>query len=332
MCDLTKAEESMTLARKLLLAAAALLTACDNKSGDYFPGYAEAEYVRLATPIAGTLVKLHVQRGERVLQNTPAFVLEQESERAAREEAAARVQRAQAQLADLEKGRRPDEIDAIRAQLAQAQAALALSSATLARQRKLVADKFSPPAAADEARSAVERDQARINELRSQLRLARLGARSDEIEAARKELQAAQAQLEQANWKLEQKSQRIPVNGEVVDVLYRQGEFVPAGSPVVSLLPPQNIKLRFFVPETALSGLRLGQQVAAQCDGCRSPIAAKISYISSAPEYTSPLIYSKENRATLVFMIEARPAPENAPLLHPGQPVEIRPAAAKADQ
>lgn len=310
------------------LGFAVLLAGCTEKAADYFPGYAEAEYVRLASPIAGTLAKLYVQRGEQVQPNAPAYVLEQESERAAREEAAFRVQRAQAQLANLKKGKRPDEIAAVRAQLAQAQAARQLSADNLARVTKLVADKFLSPAALDEARSAAERDHGRVNELQAQLRVAQLGARPDEIAAAQQDLKAAEAQLAQAEWRLEQKTQRIPVAGAVDDVLYREGEFVPAASPVVSLLPPQNIKLRFFVAEPVLATLKLGQDVTVSCDGCKQAIPATISYVSSSPEYTSPLIYSKENRASLVFMIEARPKPGYAQRLHPGQPVEIRLAGA----
>lgn len=316
-----------TLPCWLMIAA---LAGCAEKTSDYFPGYAEAEYVRLATPIAGTLVKLHVSRGDRVERNAPAFALEQESERAAREEAAARAERAQAQLANLKKGRRPDEVAALQAQLAQAEAALKLSESELARRRQLVADRFIAPAAMDEARAAAERDRARANELRAQLRVARLGARSDEIDAAQQELKAAQAQLAQAEWRLAQKTQRMPVSGDVADVLYREGEFVAAGSPVVSLLPPQNIKVRFFVPEPALGRLRLGQAVTVDCDGCRASIPAAISYVSAAPEYTAPLIYSRENRASLVFMIEARPEAGHARSLHPGQPVEVRLAETRA--
>jgi HlyD family secretion protein len=315
----------MTFARKLItLNILVLLSACEEKSGDYFSGYAEAEYVRLASPIAGTLVKLYVQRGDQVEQNAPAFVLEQDNERAAREEAASRVQRAQAQLANLRKGKRPDEVAAVQAQFAQAEAALQLSSANLTRQKKLVEEKFISPANLDAARAALERDQARVNELRAQLRVAKLGARSDEIDAAGQELKTAEAQLMQADWKLTQKTQRMPVKGDVNDVLYREGEWVQAGSPIVSVLPPQNIKVRFFVPEKILGTLRLGQEVVMQCDGCKAPIAARITYLSSAPEYTSPLIYSKENRSTLVFMIEARPSVDDARQLHPGQPMEVR--------
>jgi HlyD family secretion protein len=312
----------------LLCAMLALVTgsmsACVDKTTGFYPGYAEADYVRLASPIAGTLTRLYLQRGDKVARDAPAFVLEQESERAAREEADFRVQRAMALLTNLKKGKRPEEIAAVNAQLAQAEAALKLSAADLKRQQELVAAKFQSPARLDEARATIERDQARMNELRAQLRVAQLGARMDEIEAAEQDVKTAQAQLAQADWRLEQKSIRIPVAADVVDVLFREGEWVPAGSPVVSLLPPQNIKARFFVPEPQLGALRLGQDVMLKCDGCGAPVLAKISYISREAEYTSPLIYSKENRAALVFMIEARPPPQQAAALHPGQPLEIR--------
>ena len=309
------------------LFTATLLAACNAKPADTFPGYAEAEYVRLAAPISGTLSKLHLNRGDQAPAAAAAFVLEQESERAARQEAAYRVARAQDQLANLRQGKRPDELAAIRAQLAQAQAALALSAAELARNSKLVAQQFLSPASLDQARAAVARDQGRVNELNAQLRQAMQGARSQEISAAEQEVRAAQAQLEQAGWRVEQKTQRTPVAGEVVDVLFREGEWVPAGAAVLTLLPPANIKARFFLPQTQLGAIAIGQDVRLQCDGCGTPIPAKISFIAREAEYTSPIIYSKENRASLVFMIEARPSLQDAARLHPGQPLEVQLAA-----
>jgi len=98
---------------------------------------------------------------------------------------------------------------------------------------------------------------------------------------------------------------------------------VPAGKPVVSLLPPANIKLRFFVPETLVGSLKTGQRVTANCDGCSAPIAATISYIAPNSEFTPPVIFSKESRAKLVFMIEAVPAAADATKLKPGQPVDV---------
>jgi HlyD family secretion protein len=110
----------------------------------------------------------------------------------------------------------------------------------------------------------------------------------------------------------------------VQDTFYSEGEWVPAGSPVVSLLPPGNIKIRFFVPEPVLGRVTVGQMVSAACDGCGKPIAAKISYISRQAEYTPPLIYSREQNPKLVFLVEAWPDIKDAVRLHPGQPMEIK--------
>lgn len=301
----------------------AIAVGCQPPATGVYPGYAEGEYVRMAAPSSGSLAILNVKRGDRVDAGAALFELEQENEKAAREEAVARVKRAEAQWENLRKGKRPDELDAVRAQLAQAEAALKLSAADLIRQEQLVAQKFISPARLDESLAARARDRAHVAELRAQLRVAQLAGRSDEIAAAAADIKAARDQLAQAEWKLAQKSQRAPRGGLVADTLYTQGEWVPAGMPVISLLPSENIKVRFFVAEPQLGALKIGQAVRVSCDGCTA-IEAQISYISSQAEYTSPLIYSKENRANLVFLIEARAKATDAVHLHPGQPVEVR--------
>ena len=308
----------------LFVAVSVVLGGCSDKPADSYPGYVEADYVRLASPIGGSVARISLKMGDHVTRDAPAFVLEQENERAAREEAMSRVKQAQAQLDDLKKSKRPDEIAAAQEQLAQAEATLKLDQKTLERQRKLVNENFISREQLDDAQAAVDRDAAHVKELQADVRINRLAARSDAIAAAQHDLEAAQAQLTQAEWKLEQKTQRVPIDAEVIDVLYREGEWVAAGSPVVSLLAPQHIKARFFVPEKALGALKLGQQVELSCDGCGAPIAAAVTYLAPQAEYTAPLIYSKENRANLVFMIEARPRSEDAMRLHPGQPLEIR--------
>jgi HlyD family secretion protein len=299
------------------------LAACSRPDSGAFPGYAEGEYVRIASPYAGSLATLSVKRGDQLVAGGALFALEQENERASREEAAARVRQAESQLENLRKGKRPEEVAAVRAQLAQADASLKLSNAELKRTEDLVASKFLSPSKLDEARSAQERDRSRVAELGAQLKVVQLAGRSDEIAALQSEVKAAREQLAQAEWRLAQKTQRAPRAALVADTLYTQGEWVQAGMPVVSLLPPENIKLKFFVPEKQLSALKIGQDVQVTCDGC-TPLTAKVSYVSPQAEYTSPLIYSKENRATLVFLIEARAKPDDAIKLHPGQPVEVR--------
>lgn len=291
-----------------------------------YPGYVEGEFVRVAAPLSGTLLELAVQRGTQVAKDAPLFTLESEQERAARAEAEARVRQAQATLANLEKARRPPEIAAARAQLAQAQASLRQSEADLARTQKLVADKFLPPQQRDQALAARDRDRGRVAELSQQLQVANLPARADEIAAATADVKAASDALAQAQWRLEQKSQTAPAAGLVADTLYRAGEWVAAGAPVVSLLPPANVKLRFYVPETVVGSLRIGDAVTVRCDGCGADIPAKVRFIATQAEFTPPVIYSRENRANLVFLVEAWPDTPN-PALHPGLPVEVALAA-----
>jgi HlyD family secretion protein len=308
------------------LAAAGALGACGDRSDGAFQGYAEGEYVRVAAPFAGNLQALNVKRGMQVKADDPLFVLEQENETAARREAEERLRNAEAQLADLRKSKRPSEIDTVRAQLEQARASLKLSTTNLKRQQELVTAHFVSQAAVDDARANFERDQARVKELEAQVDTARLAARQDEIRAAEYNARAARAALEQADWKLAQKSVKAPLAGLVNDTNYVLGEWVPAGSPVVSLLPPQNIKVRFFVPEPALGALKLEQTVNVRCDSCGAPLAARVSYISPQAEFTPPVIYSRETRSKLVYLIEARTSPDDAVKLHPGQPVEVVPA------
>jgi HlyD family secretion protein len=286
----------------------------------------EGEYVRVAAPLSGTLQQLSVERGSQIKQDAPLFTLESEQERAARAEAEARVRQAQSTLANLEKARRPPEIAAARAQLAQAQASLRQSEADLVRTEKLVADKFLPPQKRDESVATRDRDRARVAELGHQVQIANLPARSDEIAAATAEVKAASDALAQAQWRVAQKTQESPAAGLVVDTLYRPGEWVPAGAPVVSLLPPQNVKIRFYVPEATVGTLRMGDPVSVRCDGCGADIAAAIRFIAPQAEFTPPVIYSRENRANLVFLVEARPDAPN-PALHPGLPVEVALAA-----
>ena len=133
----------------------------------------------------------------------------------------------------------------------------------------------------------------------------------------------AQAKLDQAHWDLDQKSQAAPADGFVFDTLYRVGEWVAAGQPVVSLLPPANVEIRFFVPETVVGQLSKGDEVRAFIDGTSTPVTTKIYYISPSAEYTPPVIYSSQSRAKLVFMVKARPSPEDGARLHPGQPVDV---------
>jgi HlyD family secretion protein len=149
--------------------------------------------------------------------------------------------------------------------------------------------------------------------------------RTPEIKAQGAAVEAARAAQAMAQWRLDQRHVAAPAAGIVTDVLARPGETIPAGVPVVSLLPPANIFVRFFVPEQLLAKVHYGEQVKLICDNCPTDLTATISFISPRAEYTPPVIYSEESRAKLVFRVEARPPRQQAPLLNPGQPVSVRP-------
>jgi HlyD family secretion protein len=298
---------------------------CEKQAADAWQGYIEGEYVLLASPYAGQLQKLHVRRGESVDTGKPLFALEQESERAARLEAEQRVKAADARMENLAVPRRAPEIEALRAELEQARVARQLSEANLAREENLVRSGATSRLRYDEVRSAVDRDRARVAEAEAQLRQAQMPlGRDAERKAAQSELEAARAALAQAAWRLEQKSVASPVAGVVHDTFFVEGEWVPAGRPVASILPPGNVKARFYVPETLLGSLALGREIEIRCDGCPAPVAAKVTYISTQAEYTPPVLYSRESRAKLLFLVEARPAPADGARLRPGQPIDAR--------
>jgi HlyD family secretion protein len=313
-----------SLAQRLGCLALLMLAACSRPAATSFQGYLEGEFVHVAAPLAGRLEHLAVTRGARIEADAPLFTLEHAAETAAAAQAEARLLQARARFEDLLKGSRASELDALRARLAQARAAAELSGIEAARQAALFKKGVSPGSENDRARLTHERDLRAIDDLAAQLATAGLGGRTDALAAAGQEVAAAAAARDQAAWAVAQKTQAAPRAALVHDTLYREGEFVAAGRPVVSLLPPENIKVRFFAPEPALAALRPGVRVRVGLDG-RAPVEAVVAYVSPQAEYTPPVLYNRENRAKLVYLVEAALRPEDARALHPGQPVDVTP-------
>lgn len=300
------------------------LAGCSRPNPDRVQGYVEGEFVYVASPNPGALETLFVRRGTQVSAGGPLFVLENALEKAARDEAETRVVQARATLEDLKKGRRPPEVEALEAQLKQARAALARSESELARLDSLARTGAATADDLDRARSTRDQDRARVAQFEAELKVAKLGSREDQIAAAEANIRALEAALARAEWDLAQKRQVAPQAGLVFDTLYRQGEWVAAGRPVVALLPPQNIKVRAFVSEQRVGAIRLGDQVEVFVDGVAAPFAGRVSFISPRAEYTPPVIYSRETRSKLVFLVEVTFDPASAAELHPGQPVDVQ--------
>lgn len=283
----------------------------------------EGEFVYMASSQAGRLDDLAVARGQQVKVNAPLFALEAIAETAARDQAAQQLAAAEAQLADIKIGKRPQEIEVTREQLKQAEANAKNAAQQLARDEPLAPIGGVSKAQLDASRAQADSAAALVRQLRGQLVVDSLPNRKDQILAQTAQVEAARATLTQTQWRLDQKSVSAPQAGLIFDTLYREGEWVMAGNPVVRMLPPENVKVRFFVPETIVGGLKPGRDVEIRCDGCAASVPAKITFVSGEAEYTPPVIYSNDNRAKLSFMLEARPAAADGLKLHPGQPVVV---------
>ncbi|MFL9990190.1 HlyD family efflux transporter periplasmic adaptor subunit [Paraburkholderia sediminicola] len=306
-----------------LLLAATVLAACSHRDENVYQGYVEGEFVYLGSSQSGKLTQLAVARGQTVDASAPVFTLESVDETAALQQAQQQLAAARAQLADIQTGKRRPEVNVTKAQLAQAVANARKAALQLTRDEAQYRAGGIPKAQLDDSRANADATAAQVRELSNQVDVALLPGRSQQITAQNAQVEAAQATVAQAQWKLDQKRVNAPAEGLVYDTLYRVGEWVQAGNPVVQMLPPQNVKVRFFVPETVVGKLAPGRALSIHCDGCAADVPAKITYISSEAEYTPPVIYSNENRAKLVFMVEAHPSAADAVKLHPGQPVAV---------
>jgi HlyD family secretion protein len=143
------------------------------------------------------------------------------------------------------------------------------------------------------------------------------------FDSAQSALRIAEARVNTSQTRLARRTANAPVAGTVHQIYFREGEMVQQQRPVLSILPPGNMKVRFFVSETELPKLSIGQDVRVTCDGCASDLTAKIYYLATTAEYTPPVIYSQEERHKLVYLVQARP---NKPdQLRVGQPVSVVP-------
>lgn len=313
-----------TLALCYVLAAPFLLVACD-RDDDSFQGYVEGEYVYLSAPQAGYLKTLDAVRGSRVAAGQPVFAIDADPDDRALAEAEARADSAREKLQNLKEPHRPTEIAALEASLRAAEASLRLTGIQLEQYQALRRQNFVPQATIDAARSARDQAAAQVEATRQQIATYRVTlGRQAEVKSAEADLKAALAQVAQKRWVVERKSVAAPAAGEIAETYYRPGEWVAAGSPVASLLPDTRRRLRFFVPEKLVASIKPDDPIEASCDGCSSPIRARVDFVSPQAEYTPPVIYSRGSREKLVFRVEAAPTPEQAAQLRPGLPVDVR--------
>ncbi|MDY0871940.1 HlyD family secretion protein [Dongia rigui] len=307
---------------------AVTLMGCDKPADDRLLGYVEGDYVYMALPSAGRLAEIAVKRGDQVAAGDVLFRLDDTTAAADLARAKADLLEAEHKLADLKTGERPEELAIIEAQLASANASLMLSEPRVKRRRELVKSNIVGTEDLDSAEASILEDRGRIAEYTARLAAARLPGRDEQIAAQEAAVDAFRSAITTAQWALDERRAVAPAGGSIQDVYFRPGEEVAAEQAVLQLLPPENIKLKIYVPEPVIGHYQIGEELAVTCDGCPPDLTARIDFIAASAEYTPPVIYSDTSRAKLVFLVEARPVSAPAGFQwHPGQPVEARPLA-----
>ncbi|WED43327.1 HlyD family secretion protein [Legionella cardiaca] len=297
-----------------------MIVSCKQKE-QYFQGYVEGENVYLASPNSGVLKQLFVHRGDQVKKGQVLFQLDRDPQAIVIKQNEADLLQAQKTLNDLELPRRNPEIEAIKAQIEQTDARLKLAAIRVGRMQELYRKNAIDKDSVDAAVALFKEQQQLKAQYESNLELARLGSRDEQIKAQQAQVISLTAKVKEAQWQLDQKRLYAPADGYIFDTYYREGEFVSNDQAVLSLLPPENVRIQFFVPVETLSKLSRGQKVQFLCLGCLHSSTAIINYISPEAEFVPPLVYSRENKDKLVFRIKARI--EHPGEFKPGQPVMV---------
>jgi len=305
----------------LVLLFLAILTACKPEHDSTYQGYVESNNVLLASPFSGNLIKLSVVRGEFVNKEDILFQLDPNPQNIMVKQDEFLLMAERFNLKDSEAPRRKPEIEAAKAKILQVDARLRLAELRKKRYQELYKRQAGDLDRSDEAREHVIEVEALKKQREAELALTQLGARENQIEKNRSNVNARLESVNLSRWELAQKTGYAPDNGIVFDTYYNEGEWVPAGSPVLSLLVPKRLNVEFFVPASVLSKLRTTQTIYFTCEGCAAKNKAVVNYISPEAEYLPPLVYSRSNYDKLVFRIKA--SPEKPGLFKPGQPVTI---------
>ena len=289
--------------------------------GAAWNGYVEVDYLYAAAASAGTIATIPVTEGQLVRKGDVLFVLEASQQQAQLDAARARAAAAEATLENLKTGSRSEEIDVTRAALQKAQADLALATQNLTRTQDLFDKGLAAQAKLDQAQATVKSAQAAADQLEAQLKVQELPARDAQQIAAEASYAAAKADAETAAAALANRTITAPEDGRIERIFFRTGEVAGAAVPVLSIAGSDTMKVLFYVNEADRQRLGLGDRLTVTCDGCAAPLIATVSHFASDPQYTPPIIYSRDERGRLVFLTEAVLADQNG--IRPGQPVTV---------
>jgi HlyD family secretion protein len=271
--------------RLLIVSLLLLASACGRPASDALQGYGEADYVYLASQESGVVSQLFVREGDVVTVGAPVFRLEPDRLSLSAQSAAA-------------------QRSALQQSLNVARANARLADVNYARTAELFRSGFASSAKLDADRAARDAANASVRE-------------------AQRQVSAAAADSGLAQTRLGDLDVAAPAAGTIEEIFHRPGEVVAAGAPIATLLPPGNMKIRFFAPQAMLTRFPVGARVRVSCDGCTTDLTGRVSFVATAPQFTPPVIYSLDQRQKLVFLIEARL--DMPGVVRPGLPVDVRP-------
>lgn len=283
-----------------LLAATLMLAACAPEADETLQGYGEAIYLYVAPQDGGVIASVNVKEGQHVEAGAVVATLDGARAGYQRDAAKAAAESARANVSDE---------GALAEAVRQAAAGRELAAKNLARTADLVKRGNAAKAQLDADRAALMSADAA------------LAAAKAERDAALRQLGSAEAELGLAERRLADLTLSAPAAGTIERIYRRPGEVAAAGAPVLALLTGENMRVRFFAPEDRLAAMKPGAEVGISCDGCRAGLTARIISVASEPQYTPPVIYSLEERARLVFLVEAAPSDPGA--IRPGLPVDV---------
>lgn len=278
----------------------ALAAACSPEAPKTLNGYVEADLIYLSPQDTGVVRDLAVKEGDHVSGGDVVFRLDTHRVAFSARQAKASADSAAARTSDT---------GMFAQQIAEAEVTASLARRTFSRSSSLLKEGVITKARFDADAASLRAAEARLSGIKA------------ERDAALRDKDAAQAAAGLAERRLAEMETLAPAAGTIERVYRRAGEVVAAGEPVVALLAPDNLKIRFFVPEKLLASLTVGSPIIFTCDGCNDEAPAAVVFIATEPQFTPPVIYSIEERAKLVFLVEARP--DKTAGLRPGQPVTI---------
>lgn len=283
-----------------VICLALFFAACAQKDDGTLTGYVEADLLYLAPQDAGVIKALNVREGDRVKVGDLLFTLDPARLTMASEQASASAQSAAARAA---------EDGVLDRRIAEAQAAYVFAEQTFRRAKALIGDDAISKEKYDSDAAALASAKARLDAARA------------ERDAMARDAVSASAAARLAGQRLADLQVAAPADGAIERIYRRPGEIAAAGDPVVALLAPGNLKLKFFAPERLLSSIDIGDRISFACSGCDGARTATISFVASEPQFTPPVIYSIKERDKLVFLVEARPVDPAG--LRPGLPITI---------